>query len=150
VHTAGPSTAFETHQYPFANIGPLVSHVFPHFAICNAAEKFAKSNDAIEKFLKSAIAVLTKHTKLDEEAVETVLQRVLDIHSSWTSVIPHRMATATDQNPSDDEGDDNWDEPDYVGVGQPLPVQTDTSVDTEGVKKPRKPAAKSRAGKSSS
>jgi hypothetical protein len=147
VHTAGPSAAFETHQYPFANIGPLVSHVFPHFAICNAAQKFAKSEDALEKFLDSAIAVLTKHTNLNEKAVEKVLQQVLDIHSSWTSVTPDRMTTTTDQNPSDDEGDD---EPDYVGVGQPLPVQTDTSVDTVGIKKSRKPAAKSHAGKSSS
>jgi hypothetical protein len=96
----------------------LVSHIFPHLAICDAAQKFAKSEDTFEKFLDSAIAVLTKHTNLDEDVLEKVLQQVLDIHSSWTSAIPDRTATATDQNRSS--------------------------------LKPHKPAAKSRAGKSSS
>jgi hypothetical protein len=143
VHGDGASTAYQTHQYPFATIGPLVSHVFPHFAICNTAQKFAKTEGALDKFLKSAIGVLKAHTDLDEEAVEELLNKIKQLHASWISFKPDPNTTAADENPSDDERD----EPDYLGVGEPLPVLTQTSVRAEKIKKPRKAAAKSQSSR---
>jgi hypothetical protein len=153
VHDDGGSSAdADMHRYPFDTIGPLVSHVFPHFAIANAAQKFEKSRRGFQPFLKSAIAVLKKHANLDAVAAEKVLRRVVDLYSSWTSVIPDRTRTATDQNPSDDEGeleDDDWEdeETDYVGPDEPLPFHTSTYGGGAGTKSPRKAATKpARAG----
>jgi hypothetical protein len=116
VHGDGTSTDYETHQYPFATIGPLVSHVFPHFAICNVAQKLLKSEDAHDNFLQSAIDVLTAHTKLDKVAVDELLKKIPRLYASWISVTPDGTATVPDENPSDDERE----EPDYAGVGEPL------------------------------
>jgi hypothetical protein len=148
----GSSPDFDTHRFPFNAVGPLLSHVFPHFAICNAAQKFTKSPGALRNFLRSAIAVLKEHAGLDAVAAENLLREICRLYGSWTSVTPDRATTAPDENPSDDEQDEEWNEPDYVGVGEPLPVPTETSVGAETTKKSGKAAAKfksTRAGAAS-
>jgi hypothetical protein len=143
----GSSTDFDTHRFPFNTVGPLLSHVFPHFAICNAAQKFQKAG-ALRKFLLSAIDVLGEHAGLDADAAEDLLSKMCQLYASWTSVIPARATTAPDENPSDDEQEEDWNEPDYIGVGEPLPVPTQTSVGAETIKKSPKAAAKSKSTRS--
>ncbi|KAJ7123882.1 hypothetical protein C8R43DRAFT_1031802 [Mycena crocata] len=54
----------ETHLYPFSTIGPLTSHIHPHFVVFSAGEKLAKlckgkSADEIDDLLESFAAVVS-------------------------------------------------------------------------------------------
>ncbi|KAJ7187186.1 hypothetical protein C8R46DRAFT_1059119 [Mycena filopes] len=87
---------FVTHSYPFTTIGPLTSHVHPHFVIFAAGQKLFKMAEAVsEREFKDILARLAKITSFghdgDADSQDVIsknltsLHDIVAIHARWTA-----------------------------------------------------------------
>jgi hypothetical protein len=84
--------ALAMHLYPFSTIGPLTSHIHPHFVVFSAGEKLAKltSNHPDSDALLANFAKIASfgHEGSTEEVIKQNLESLLtivEIHEQWTS-----------------------------------------------------------------
>jgi hypothetical protein len=69
-------------SYPFVELGPLESHVYPHYAIVDAAEKLSKD---FSSFYTTAVPILGEHVSLDGSEVAQLLLDVQSLLKKWTA-----------------------------------------------------------------
>lgn len=67
--------------FPFLDLGPLHSHVYPHFVVVNAAQKLQREDSFFER-AESITRVLQKNTGLNKLSA---LQAVIDVQRLWTT-----------------------------------------------------------------
>jgi hypothetical protein len=67
--------------YPFLDVGPIHSHVFPHFAIVRAAMTWMRLS---WDFDDNALVILGKHANLQRIEAVMVLQSLQGLYSLWT------------------------------------------------------------------
>jgi hypothetical protein len=105
------------YRYPFVEL-VLESHVFPHFAIINAAQKMLNPKIRRGSYLSSAVAILKRHANLDEREVKQYLERIVQLYKCWMGgdqdsedvdkreVAEKNPSEAGDPPESENEGDD--------------------------------------------
>jgi hypothetical protein len=67
--------------YPFLDIGPIHSRVFPHFAIVRAAMQWMRHS---WDFDDNALEILRKHANLKKIEVACILGSLQGLYSEWT------------------------------------------------------------------
>jgi hypothetical protein len=65
--------------YPFVELGPVESHVFPHFIICRAAQQWMGVSD----FRDNANRILGTHLGLDKQAVSKFMGSFRELRTRW-------------------------------------------------------------------
>ncbi|KIJ59998.1 hypothetical protein HYDPIDRAFT_190299 [Hydnomerulius pinastri MD-312] len=90
-----------THHYPFATLGPLISHIKPQYVVVNAAQKLGQIPLAQLSKLQLLLQQVSSHRKRDAAAAR--LQLILDLYEHWTTlVIPDDFARPPGGNGSGD------------------------------------------------
>jgi hypothetical protein len=105
------------YHYSFVDL-VLESHIFPHFAIINAAQKMLNPKIRRGAYLSSAVAILKRHANLDEREVRQYLERIVQLYKCWMGgdrdsgdvdkreVAEYNPSEAEDSPESEDDGDD--------------------------------------------
>jgi hypothetical protein len=65
--------------YPFVELGPVESHVFPHLIIYRAAQQWMGGSD----FRDNANRILGTHLGLDQEAVSKFMSSIGGLRTRW-------------------------------------------------------------------
>ncbi|KAG8220319.1 hypothetical protein J3R82DRAFT_3523 [Butyriboletus roseoflavus] len=80
-----------THYYPFATLGPLVSHIKPQYVVVNAAQKLSH---ILLSQLPQLHLLLQQVSHTEKSAAAATIQLILDLYYHWTSLaIPDDYAT---------------------------------------------------------
>jgi hypothetical protein len=82
-----------TLRYPYVRLGPLRSHVFPHFAVVNAALKLEEHHDA---FLENTLRILKGHfdpvvQNLDDASA--LFAKISQLHDIWMAGLHKHLPT---------------------------------------------------------
>jgi hypothetical protein len=83
----------KTHFSPFIELGPLTSHLQPHFALVHAGDILAsRDRDFFADFMSSAQQVL--HSGLSASVIFTMLMSVVFLREAWGNCVPKTDVTA--------------------------------------------------------
>jgi hypothetical protein len=83
----------KTHFSPFIELGPLTSHLQPHFALVHAGDILASQDrDFFADFMSSAQQVL--HSHLSASVISTMLMSVVFLREAWDNCVPKTDVTA--------------------------------------------------------
>jgi hypothetical protein len=83
----------KTHFSPFIELGPLTSHLQPHFALVHAGDILASQDrDFFADFMSSAQQVL--HSRLSASVISTMLMSVVFLREAWGNCVPETDVTA--------------------------------------------------------
>jgi hypothetical protein len=97
-----------TLRYPYVRLGPLRSHIFPHFAVVNAALKLEEHHDA---FLENTLRILKAHfdpVVQNLEDASVLFAKISQLHDIWMAGLHkhlpiHRITHAALAEGSDSE-----------------------------------------------
>jgi hypothetical protein len=83
----------KTHFSPFIELGPLTSHLQPHFALVHAGDVLASQDqDFFADFMSSAQQVL--HSYLSASVISTMLMSVVFLREAWGNCVPKTDVSA--------------------------------------------------------
>jgi hypothetical protein len=91
----GPAPT-STHFYPFSTLGPLRSHIHPHFVVFSAGQKLdAMASNITEDEFEIVLDDLAKVASLGHEGVPAAVERanrdslqlIIEIFDQWSSPI---------------------------------------------------------------
>jgi hypothetical protein len=101
----------ESLDYPYVKLGPLRSHIFPHYAIVSAAQKLMAH---ALSFLRPAVAILGEQASINLEETIKLFEDLQSLWQKWTA--DSEESEELDARDGVYEDDDDNTEPPTSGV----------------------------------
>jgi hypothetical protein len=103
-------------EYPYEKLGILRSHVYPHFAIVNAAPKIARDAE----FCGNISRIVAMRTSLTVTQVEELVVRLMNMWDGWTTHTGNNDSSSGEDGTYQDGTDRGCEEKSEGSNGNPL------------------------------